>query len=37
MAGVVIASRMDAYIGPGVLVVGAFLFILPFMSSRSDD
>ncbi len=37
IGGVVIASVFDRLTGVIVLVVGAFLLILPLMTYRSDD
>ncbi len=37
IGGVVVASLFDKLTGVIVLVVGAFLLILPLMSYRSDD
>ncbi len=37
IAGVVVASVFDRLTGLIVLVVGAFLLILPLMTYRSDD
>ena len=35
--GVAVAGLVDHYIGMGLLVVGGFLLILPFTTSRPDD
>lgn len=37
LAGVYIAATYDRIIGLGVLIVGAFLMILPFTAARSDE
>ncbi len=37
LAGVVVASVFDRLTGLIVLIVGAFLLILPLMTYRSDD
>ena len=37
ISGVVVASSFDRLTGISVLVIGAFLLILPLMTYRSDD
>lgn len=37
IAGIAVASAFDRITGVALLVVGAFLLILPVMSYRSDD
>jgi hypothetical protein len=37
VAGVVVARMVDALIGLGVLIVGAFLLILPFTALGPED
>lgn len=37
VAGVVVAKTMDALIGLGILIVGAFLLILPFTALGPED
>lgn len=37
LAGIYIAWAFDRLVGMGVLVVGAFLLILPFTAVRSDE
>lgn len=36
-AGLIIARTVDALLGLGILIVGAFLLILPFTASRPDE
>jgi len=37
LAGVYVAWAIERLMGMGVLVVGAFLIILPFTAARSDE
>ena len=37
VAGIVVARLFDPTIGLGVLIVGAFLLILPVIALRSED
>ncbi len=37
LGGVVVASAFDPLAGIVCLVIGSFLLILPFMSSRPDE
>ena len=37
VAGVIVAKMMDALIGLGILIVGAFLLILPFTARGPED
>lgn len=37
VAGVVVAVTVERLIGLGVLIVGAFLFVLPFTRSHPDE
>ena len=37
VAGLAVAWRFDPLIGIGVLLIGAFLLIIPFTRSRDDE
>ena len=37
LAGLYVASAVDALIGMGVLIVGAFLLIIPFTRDRDEE
>ena len=37
LAGVVVALQVDRFVGMAILIVGAFLFILPFARSQDDE
>jgi len=37
LAGLYVASAVDALIGMGVLIVGAFLLLLPFTRLRDEE